>query len=277
MTSESLSVNDAQELARQQAYAPGAGQFPQLGLELLSRPEGQVIDLTRPLYEGMPMGYFHQKTYISLNQDHEGFRRQYKTDAGFAARTMVLSEHAGTHTDAIYEYDADGPTLDKMPLEFFWGEAVCLDMSHVVFCNPDPEGQGYAGVDEVKLAEERLAAAGEEIRAGDIVLLWYDVGDKLFPSQEYMDSFPGLAWDGGEYLAQKGVVNIGSECAGVDNSLDPQFSIHMLCKKYGIVNTESLTNLKPLVNKRFMFFGLPLNILGGTGSPIRAFAWLPNP
>lgn len=271
----SLTYQEAQDRARDQAYTKGASRYPELGPELLAR-KGTVIDMTRPMFEGMPMGYFHQKTYISLNQDHEGFRSQWKTDAGFAARTMVISEHAGTHVDAIYEYDADGPTLDKMPLEFFWGEAVCLDMRHVQFVNPDPDGKGYAGETEVALAEKKLNEAGEEIKPGDIVLLWYDVGDKLYPTQAYQDEFPGLAWDGGEYLAKKGVINIGSDCAGVDNSLDPQFSTHMLCKKYGIVNTEGLTNLEPLVNKRFTFFGMPLNITGGTGSPIRAFAWLPE-
>jgi kynurenine formamidase len=42
------------------------------------------------------------------------------------------------------------------------------------------------------------------------------------------------------------------------------------------VNTESLANLEPLVNTRFIFFGLPLNLRDGTGSPIRAFAWYPD-
>ena len=41
-----------------------------------------------------------------------------------------------------------------------------------------------------------------------------------------------------------------------------------------IVNTESLCNLEQLVGKRFTYFGLPLNIDGGTGSPIRAVAIL---
>jgi kynurenine formamidase len=49
----------------------------------------------------------------------------------------------------------------------------------------------------------------------------------------------------------------------------------MVCKKYGIVNTENMANLGQLVNQRFQFFGLPLHIKGGTGSPIRAIAWFP--
>ena len=81
--------------------------------------------------------------------------------------------------------------------------------------------------------------------------------------------------DAAEYLAKKGVVNIGTDCVALDNSLDTQFSTHMLCKKYGTVNTESLANLGRLINRRFMYFGLPLNLPGGTGSPIRAFAYLP--
>ena len=96
------------------------------------------------------------------------------------------------------------------------------------------------------------------------------------PEQRYTDQYPGMSYDGAEYLAKKGVVNIGTDCIALDNSLDTQFSTHMLCKQYGIVNTESLANLGRLINRRFMYFGLPLNLPGGTGSPIRAFAWLPE-
>ena len=113
-------------------------------------------------------------------------------------------------------------------------------------------------------------------RPGDIVLCWFDYGDRTYPDQRYTDQYPGLSYDAAEYLARKGVVNIGTDCIALDNSLDPQFSTHMLCKKYGIVNTESLANLGQLINRRFTFFGLPLYLPGGTGSPIRAFAFLPH-
>jgi kynurenine formamidase len=39
-------------------------------------------------------------------------------------------------------------------------------------------------------------------------------------------------------------------------------------------NTENLTNLHLLVGRRFTFFGLPLKLRRGTGSPIRAVAIL---
>jgi kynurenine formamidase len=47
-----------------------------------------------------------------------------------------------------------------------------------------------------------------------------------------------------------------------------------VCRERQIVNTESLCNLDRLVGKRFSYFGLPLNIRAGTGSPIRAVAVL---
>jgi kynurenine formamidase len=246
-------------------------QVPLLGRQLLEGRK-KLVDLTRPIYEGMPMWFGHQSTEIRVNQTHEEFKEKYGTADGFYARNLLISEHVGTHTDATIEYDPEGKPLDQIPLEYYYGSAVCLDLSHVAFSNPDAERTGFADAADVMIAEEKLAAAGEAIRPGDIVLAWFDYGDRWFPEQKYIDENPGFSWEGAEYLAAKGVVNIGSDCNAIDNSLDEAFSGHMVCKKYGIVNTEHLANLGGLVNTRFDFYGLPLNLLGGTGSPIRAVA-----
>ncbi|NDK88608.1 cyclase family protein [Gordonia desulfuricans] len=246
-------------------------QVPALGAQLLDgRPT--IVDLTRPIYEGMPMWFGHQRTFTPVNQTHEQFKEMYGTADGFYARNLVISEHAGTHTDATIEYDPAGCTIDNTPLSYYYGSAVCLDLSHVQFQSPDDDHLGYADVAAIKRAEDKLAEAGQEIRPGDIVLAWFDYGDRWFPQRKYIDENPGFSWEGAEYLAQKGVVNIGTDCNAIDNSLDNTFSGHMVCKKYGIVNTEHLTNLGQLINKRFDYFGLPLNLVGGTGSPIRAVA-----
>ena len=139
-----------------------------------------------------------------------------------------------------------------MPLAFFWGSAVCLDLSEVRFRDPDPDGTGWADHRGRSSAPRHASqAAGEQIRPGDIVLCWFDYGDRTYPEQRYTDQYPGMSYDAAEYLAQKGVVNIGTDCIALDNSLDTQFSTHMLCKQYGIVNTESLANLGQLINRRF--------------------------
>ena len=246
---------------------------PLLGSALLERSE-TIVDLTRPLYEGMPMWFGHQKTFTPTNQDHDKFMELHHTEIGFYARNLIISEHAGTHTDATIEYDPAGLPIEKLPLEMYWGSAVCLDMSEAQFSDPDPDCVGWATEDVVKRAEAKLEAAGQSIRPGDIVLAWFDYGDRHFPTPQYINHNPGFSWDGLEYLAKKGIVNIGTDCSAIDHSTDTRFSGHMVCKKYGLVNTEHLANLGSLVNTRFQFYGLPLNITGGTGSPIRAIAVL---
>jgi len=83
------------------------------------------------IFEGMPLWPGHQKPFVMVNQTHEGFKERFGTDLGFEAHNWLMSEHTGTHTDAIFEYDPNGADLDHMPLEYFYGEAVCLDVSHV--------------------------------------------------------------------------------------------------------------------------------------------------
>ena len=46
------------------------------------------------------------------------------------------------------------------------------------------------------------------------------------------------------------------------------------CRDRGVLNTENLANLESVVGKRFLYIGLPLRLVGGTGCPIRAVAML---
>ena len=41
-----------------------------------------------------------------------------------------------------------------------------------------------------------------------------------------------------------------------------------------MLNTENLANLDSVVGRRFLYIGLPLRLVGGTGCPIRAIAVL---
>ena len=126
------------------------------------------------------------------------------------------------------------------------------------------------------LSKEKLVASveasGQEIRRGDVLLLHFGYGDKVWPELAYAERNPGLSREAAQWIAEQGVVNIGVDQMSIDSSEDAEFSAHMVCAEYGIVNTESLTNLSEIKNERVLYFGLPLNIRGGTGSPIRAIA-----
>ena len=237
--------------------------YPTLGPEILKR-RIRVVDLTREIFEGMPVWFGHQKTFISTNQTHDQFKDIYKTEVGFEAHNLLISEHAGTHTDAVFEYDRNGPTIDKSPLEYYYGDAICLDVSHIQY--PD-------WITETVL-EQALQKSGLDIRPGDTILLYTGVGDQFYPDLAYTDKYPGLTREAALWLARQGIVNIAVDNVAIDHSDDTDFSGHVVCGEYGIVNTEGLTNLDQVAGQRFLYFGLPLLIRDGTGSPIRAIAVL---
>jgi kynurenine formamidase len=241
------------------ATTPSA--LPLLGSDLLDRGV-EVVDLTRPIYEGMPQWFGHQKTFIMRNQTHDEFKEIWKTSCGFEAHNLLISEHCGTHTDAVFEYDESGPHLDESPLSYWYGPAICLDLAPMTADTWITE----------EMLRESLDRSGLAIERGDIVLMHTGYGDTVFPTLKYAEEYPGLTLEGAEFLAKAGVVNIGTDNLSIDKSTDLEFSAHQICKQYGIVNTESLTNLDKVAGTRFFFLGLPLNIRAGTGSPVRAVA-----
>ncbi len=70
----------------------------------------------------------------------------------------------------------------------------------------------------------------------------------------------------------KGIKTFGVDAPSLDNPASRSYPLHMMCRKYGITHYENLANLDQVVGKRFTFFGLPLRIRNGTGSPVRAVA-----
>ncbi|MCK6256545.1 cyclase family protein [Fictibacillus sp. KIGAM418] len=220
----------------------------------------KLVDLSQEIYQGMPVFPLHQKTMIFPNISHEESMK--KIGFPFATNNLLINEHGPTHSDATYEYDPNGKYIDEMPLEFFYGPAVCLDLSHV-----HPEE--YITPQEL---ENALDASGQILQKGDICLLYTGHYNRAYGTEEWLTRYSGLDYSGARWLAEKGVVNIGIDSPAIDNPLDPDYSGHLICKEFGITNTENLCNLDQVAGMRFLYFGLPLRIRKGTGSPVRAVA-----
>lgn len=227
----------------------------------------QVVELSQQIYQGMPVFPMHQRTFIMTNMTHEENQRSTGSKTlGFSARNLLISEHGGTHVDAIWEFLPEGPTIDKMPYEFFFGDAICIDLSHV----------RYPNYIEPKDIQEALTKAGLEIRKGDIFLMYTGHYDRTYGTPAYAEGpYTGLSYAAAEWLAQQGVVNIGVDAPAIDLTPDDlDFTGHWVCGKYGITDSENYCNLDKVAGKRFIYIGLPLNIRDGSGSPIRAIALL---
>lgn len=237
----------------------------------------EVVDLTQEIYQGMPLFGIHQPTFIMTNQTHEENQAATGSETlGFYARNILMSEHAGTHSDAVIEYKPDGAPMEDMPMEFYFGDAICLDFTE----------KRYPEYIEIEDIEKALAESGLEIKEGDIFLMYTGHYDRTHPSLHVendrvdelnyggLDSeHSGISYEAAKWLAEQGVVNIGVDAPAIDQTPDDlDFSGHLVCGEYDITNTENLCNLDKVVGTRFVYMGLPLKIRGGTGSPLRSVA-----
>ncbi len=223
----------------------------------------QLVDLSQEIFQGMTIFPMHQPTFIMTNMTYEeNMKATGSKTLGFSARNLLISEHAGTHTDAVSEFKPGGLSVEKMPLSYYWGSAICVDLSHV------PPSRNI----EPKDLEQAVRSGGLEMCEGDIFIMYTGHHDRYADTPQYQTTYTGLSYAGAKWLAERGVVNMAVDAPSVDHPSDLDFSAHRVCAEYDITNTENLCNLKGLVGKRFLFMGLPLKIRDGSGSPIRAVA-----
>lgn len=185
----------------------------------------------------------------------------------FAVNTLLMSEHAGTHTDSFTHMDPDKNALsiEQIPLEKCIGPAVCLDVSHV----PDS-----AFITRNAL-QDACRKADLTIPLGGTVLIYTGTYERHFPRPDYHQKNPGLDREAAEWLADQGAIHIGIDAVSIDVSPhqgEEWKPAHTVCRERGLLNTENLGDLKAVAGKRFIYIGLPLKVRGGTAGPTRAAA-----
>lgn len=225
----------------------------------------QLIDLSREIHHRTPAHPSHPPVVTTVWNDHDEIKSAGDTKFSSKALYLSMSDHAGTHVDAPSHFNSDpnAASIDQVPLENFYTEAICLDLSHVPLKH------------EITVAEMETALqkSGQEIRAGDTVLIHMGTNDRLFGTPAYLHDFPGLHVDAVHWLADQKIVAFGVEAISPAPEGEPNFKAHLACAERGITHMECLWNLDQLIGKgRFRFIGFPLKIRGGTASPIRAVA-----
>jgi len=231
----------------------------------------ELIDLSQKIVHRGPARPFHPTPTIWTHVSHEETRAKVKHgDISFMTKGITLCDHTSTHVDALCHYDPspEAECIDELPLEMFYTEAICLDFS-----------DKGAGTDITRQdIESELERTGLQIQEGDTLLYYTGHYEKHFGTPEWWTAFPGLDRGATEYLADKGVINIGCEAFTIDNPVqarldaDPPYPAHTVCRERRLLNTENLVIPRRLVGRRFRFIGFPLKIEGGTASPIRAVA-----
>ena len=156
----------------------------------------KIVDLTLPLPPGLKTNPTHPETIITDHVTHWFTAPRYQSPCkGYASKLLLICDHIGTHLDAPLHFIPDGKSMDAVPLENTLGEAMYLDLSD------KPAEQPVT----VEMLEKKLAANGEQIKPGDIVLLrtwpgqW---GDAIFKAA-------GISWPAAKWLRARKIKSVG--------------------------------------------------------------------
>jgi len=181
-------------------------------------------------------------------------------DIGGANTTrIVLSAHAGTHVDVPYHILESGKTVDELPLEAFCGNALTYDLTHKALgsciCPDDLE-------------------PGTPLRHGEMAL-FYTRCNETTTSGSASRQCTCLDTALADWLIEKRVKAVGIDSLSVDSLNSSESEVHEKLLRNKIVIFENLSNnLRLLVDKRALFFGMPLRLEHADASPVRAFALL---
>jgi kynurenine formamidase len=225
-----------------------------------------IVDLSQPIYQGMPVYPGHLPTVVFEYHSHADTLGRFESDLSYATKGLFFSDHGPTHVDSYSHFDPDdaAPTIDRMALDGFWGEGTCIDVSST-------PARGYASDADLDAA---LEASGAELRPGEVLLLHTGAFDLRGGTAEYLSEYPGLDESAAEWLVRREVKVFGVDCPSPDSPESPTYPVHLMCRREHLTHYENLAGLGPLVGRRFVFFGLPLKVVGGHGSPVRAAALL---
>ena len=209
----------------------------------------KLIDLTRPLETGMPVfpGDPPVSTEPICTVSADGCR----------VTRLTLGSHAGTHLDAPRHVLSDGVSLDCIPPEQFWGQAVVAD------CTACRSAITAADL------EPALASAG----TADILLLRTG-RDRLWGQPDYFTGYPVPDESAVELLCTGHWRLLGMDCPSPDAPNDADLSNHRALLGAGVLILENLRGLDRLPRTPFSFCALPLLWSDADGAPARAIALL---
>ena len=208
----------------------------------------QIFDISRPLFNGLAP--WPGDTAFQ-------FELKWKMAEGATVNVgaVTMGVHNGSHADAPFHFQPGAATIEQMPLETYFGEAVVVDLTS-----------------RFKAGERReitIADLGSAAELAPRLLLktgiWKD--SKIFP-----EWIPVIAPDVAPWLKERRVRLLGLDLPSVDSIEAKTLVNHHALAAANVAIVESL-DLSEVEPGTYHFSALPLRIDGGDAAPVRAILW----
>jgi len=239
-----------------------------LGMDLIAVDLSQTLSPDDPTFAG------HQRTLIWQHLSHKETQELGLTKPPYSYQVtgFTMCDHTGTHVDSINHVvdSPDARPVNLLPTQWFMCPGVWFDFSF------KPEN-AYITKDDILRA---IDETGVTIKPQSVVLYhtgWYK---KYHDRFGYIKNYPGVDRSAMEYLTDLGVICVGADAPSIDSYNEVKFvreqPAHIVCREREVLNIENLANVDLIPEHEFWYVGLPLKIKGGTGSPFRGMALVPE-
>ncbi|WP_114521007.1 arylformamidase [Altererythrobacter sp. ZODW24] len=159
---------------------------------------------------------------------------------------LTLSTHTGAHADAPLHYSEGAPDIASVDLEPYLGECLVVDARLAV-----------DAIEEVDLPNLNGAER--------VLFRTYD----SFPHEAWQAGFTAISADTIRWLALHGVKLVGIDTPSIDPQESKTMDAHKAVLAADIRVLEGLV-LDDIEPGRYELIALPLPIVGGDASPVRA-------
>ena len=222
----------------------------------------------------------HQQSAAFMAGFFDARVEQLPDGNGWANDRVSMHSHAGTHVDAPWHYyptcgGQPARTIDQLPLEWFFGDGVVLDM------RDKPRG-ALIGSGDLRAALDRI---GYALKPGDIVLIQTGA-DKLWGQAEYFAAGAGMSAEATRWLIAQGIRVMGIDAWGWDQPFwaikerfkqtgDPAviWEAHRVGRDLEYCQIEKLANLDALPRPfGFKVACFPVKLAGGSAGWSRVVA-----
>jgi arylformamidase len=204
----------------------------------------KIFDISVTIHNGFPVWPGDPPVSLErISKKEEG--------ADFNVSFLSMSVHAGTHIDAPYHFQADGRTIETLPLD------ILIGLTQVVQI-PDQ-------IQNITAAEIKNAG----IQPGIERVLFKTHNNKFWtaPDERFQRDFVALEEDGARMLVENGIRLVGIDYFSIA-PFERSGPTHEILLRNGVVILETC-NLSQVDPGLYTLYALPLKLGGSDGSPAR--------